>query len=490
MGAPHGIQMMLRRSLLSLLAFALTRLVSAAEQPNVLFILADDLGWRDLACYGSTFHETPHLDRLAARGMKFTNAYGQPLCSPTRSALLTGLDPARTGITQPHCHEPHVVLEPGRMEKAPAKEPLLGAVPVTRLKTEFTTLPEALRANGYATAHFGKWHLGPEPYSPLQQGYDIDVPHTNAPGPLPEGFFFPFKVWKDKGKPGDNLEDLLAAEAAAYIRQKRDRPFFMTYWAFQVHSPWQATPAQVDHFRAKADPKNPQRNAVYAGMVQSLDNAVGTLVQALEESGQLNNTIIIFLSDNGGYIQPNKQYMLPEYHTTPTTSNAPLRDGKATLYEGGIRVPMLISWPENIVPGTTNEALVATTDWFPTFCEIFSLPKPAGQPQDGYSFAPALRSQPVARKNIAFHFPHGANAGSAVREGNWKLIRRYAANGQPGLDHELYDLAADLGETKNLAAQQPEKVVALSAQLDAYLKETGAIIPAANPAWVQPSARK
>ena len=470
---------------LAILCLALPRLpasASAAGQPNVLFILADDLGWRDLACFGSTYHETPNIDRLAARGMKFTNAYGQPLCSPTRSALLTGLDPARTGITQPHCHLPQVVLEPKRAASAPAKEPLLGAVPVTRLKTEFKTLPEAFLASGYHTAHFGKWHLGPEPYSPLRQGYEIDVPHTNEPGPLPEGFFHPFKVWKGKGKPGDNLEDVLATEAANYIRQKRDRPFFMTYRAFEVHSPWQATKEQVDHFLAKADPKNPQRNAVYAGMVQGLDNAVGTLVKTLEESSQLDNTLIVFLSDNGGYITPNKQYMLPEYHTTPPTSNAPLRDGKATLYEGGVRVPLIISWPGKVAPGTSSDVLVAMTDWFPTFCELLSLPKPDAQPQDGSSFAPALRGKPVERKNIAFHFPHGAKAGSALREGDWKLIRRYAtANG-----NELYDLATDLGETKNLAGEQPGKVAALNQQLDTYLKTTGAIIPIANPAWVPP----
>jgi arylsulfatase A-like enzyme len=460
--------------------------LAAAEKPNVVFILADDLGSRDLACFGSTFYETPNIDRLAVRGMKFTNAYGQPLCSPTRSALLTGLDPARTGITQPHCHMPQVVLEPKRADSAPPKEPVLGAVPVTRLKTEFKTLPEAFLASGYNTAHFGKWHLGPEPYSPLQQGYEVDVPHTNEPGPLAGGFFHPFKVWKDKGKQGDNLEDTLAAEAAAFIRQKRERPFFMSYWAFEVHSPWQAKPGQVEHFRAKADPKNPQRNAVYAGMVQSLDDAVGTLVQALEETGQLQNTIIIFLSDNGGYITPNKQFMLPEYHTTPPTSNAPLRDGKATLYEGGIRVPLIISWPGKIAAGTTSEALVSMTDWFPTFCELLSLPKPEGQPQDGHSFASALRGEPAARKNIAFHFPHGAQAGTSVREGNWKLIRRYAkADGD-----ELYDLASDLGEATNLAAQKPEKVAALNAQLDAYLKTTGGIIPIANPAWVRPPDKK
>lgn len=458
--------------------------INAAEKPNVVFILADDLGWSDLACYGSTYHETPHIDRLAARGMRFRNAYGQPLCSPTRAALLTGLDPARLGITQPHCHLPELVLEPGLAEKAPAKEPLLAAVPVTRLKTSFATLPEAFRSAGYATAHFGKWHLGPEPYSPLEKGYEVDVPHTNAPGPLPKGFFHPFPVWKGKGKPGDNLEDLLADEAAAFIRQKRDRPFYMAYWAFQVHSPWQATAAQVDYFRTKADPINPQRNAVYAGMMQCLDNAVGTLVKALEDSGQLENTLIVFLSDNGGYIKPNQQYMLPEFHTTPPTSNAPLRDGKGTLYEGGIRVPLIIAWPGKVAPGTSSDALVAMTDWFPTFCELVELAKPENQPQDGVSFAAALRGMPAARDQVAFHFPHGANAGTALREGNWKLIRRYAADGKPGLGHELYDLAADLGESNDVAGQHPQKVAALSRHLDEYLKTTAAIVPAPNPAFV------
>ena len=233
----------------------------APARPNVVFILADDLGVNDLSLYGSKFFETPHLDALARRGMKFTRAYSaSPLCSPTRSSILSGLYPARLGITAPDCHLPKVVLEKKLNTIAPPAQKARMAESVTRFATNHYTLAKAFKAEGYATAHFGKWHLGPEPYSPLEHGFDVDIPHTSAPSPLGKGFFYPFPVWKNHGKPGDNLEDLMCDEAVKFIEQHKDQPFFLNYWAFEVHSPWQAKESQIAKYRGKAKPDSLQRN--------------------------------------------------------------------------------------------------------------------------------------------------------------------------------------------------------------------------------------
>ncbi|MGN6555793.1 MAG: sulfatase-like hydrolase/transferase, partial [Verrucomicrobiota bacterium] len=229
-----------------LIAVALNAAAAPAQRPNVVFILADDLGVNDISLYGSQFHETPNIDALARRGLKFNQAYSaSPLCSPTRSSIMTGLYPARIGITAPECHLPKAVLDKHLNAAAGPNQKALTAESVTRLSTNYYTLAEAFRANGYLTAHFGKWHLGPEPFSPLQQGFDLDIPHTPAPSPLPNGFFYPFHVWKNHGKPGDNLEDDLCDEAVKFIEQHTNQPFFLNYWAFEVHSPWQAKDKQI-----------------------------------------------------------------------------------------------------------------------------------------------------------------------------------------------------------------------------------------------------
>jgi arylsulfatase A-like enzyme len=250
---------------------------SAADvppRPNIVFILADDLGSNDVGCYGSTFHETPNIDALARSGMRFTQAYSaSPFCSPTRASIVTGLHPARIGITAPACDAPEVILEKGLDPSARPDRKMLSARSVTRLKREYYTLAEALKDAGYVTGHFGKWHLGQEPYSPLQQGFDVDVPHTPAPSPMPKGFFHPFPVWKGHGKPGDHLEDLLANQAVEFIEKNKARPFFLNYWSFEVHSPWQAKQEQIEKYRAKARPAAHQRNLMREW--RTLDDAVG-----------------------------------------------------------------------------------------------------------------------------------------------------------------------------------------------------------------------
>ncbi len=327
-------------STICIVAIACTH-ANAQDKPNVVFILADDLGYSDVGFMGSDFYETPNIDRLARRGLHFTNAYAAaPLCSATRCSIQTGLYPARTGLTGASGHLQQVFLEKRVANRAKPMQPYTEAISTSRMDTEHFTLAEAFHAAGYKTAHFGKWHLGPEPYDPLHQGYEVDVPHTAAPSPLGSGFFFPFHVWKDKGKPGDNLEDLLVEEAARFIEAQAESnaPFFLAYWAFQVHSPWQAKKDQIDRYRDKAKPDARQRNPVYAGMVETLDDAVGILVQALKNSGQLDNTVIVFTSDNGGFDYNHAGPHMPdEFKQVPVTDNHPLRAGKATVYEGGIK---------------------------------------------------------------------------------------------------------------------------------------------------------
>ena len=478
--------------------------LAMTDHPNMVFILADDLGVNDLSLYGSKFDETPNIDALAQRGMKFYQAYSAaPICSPTRASIMTGLYPARIGITEPDCHLPKVVLDKHLNPTSPPAQKALTAESLTRLKTSYYTLAKAFKEHGYVTAHFGKWHLGPEPYSPLQQGFDTDVPHTSAPSPLPNGYFYPFKVWKNHGKPGDNLEDDLCDEAVKFIgQQSKDKPFYLNYWAFEVHSPWQAKTNQIDKYRAKADPKSLQRNPVYAGMVETLDEAVGRIIAALDKAGLMDNTVIVFNSDNGPYFIPNATYMPAEFAKVPVTSAQPLRAGKGTIYEAGTRVPLVFIWPGKVKPGTETSALFQSTDFFPTFMDMFGWKLPAGVKFDGVSQKPLLEKNETVRDEVFCHFPHPeahgeyemmpaitpATPASSVRQGDWKLIRFYCDNPDQTDRYELYNLADDPGERHNLAAAQPDRVKKLAARIDWFLKDTEAVVPKPNPRY-NPNAR-
>ncbi len=473
-------------------AFFCGSALAAQKRTNIVFILADDLGGRDVGCYGSTFHQTPNIDALAKRGMLFRNAYSaSPLCSPTRASILTGLSPARIGITAPNCHVAEVQLEK-RLVKGNANAKVLVADSITRLKTDYLTLPEVLRDAGWRTAHFGKWHLGAEPYSPLQHGFESDLPHTPGPGPGGgNGYFAPWSFWKGEGKPGDNIEDRMADEAVKFIAANKDRPFFLNYWAFSVHSPWMAKDEYIADAAKRVTPGAGQRNPIYAGMIRSLDDAVGRIVAALEAAGVADNTLIIFTSDNGGWHNVAKEATQnKDFANVPVTSNAPLRSGKASNYEGGTRVPLLAVWPGKIAPGSTSDTLAQSTDFFPTLLELLQLPVPAGVKFDGASIAPALRGQPVERDTIFSHFPHGGRSdiegfrpGTWVRRGDWKLIRFFADNDDGSDKLELYNLRDDLGETKNLAAEKPALAGELNALITGFLKDTDAVIPIRNPAY-------
>jgi arylsulfatase A-like enzyme len=482
----------------TLLFVSLSVAALATERPNVLLILADDLGVRDLGCFGSSYHETPNIDRLAARGVRLTNAYSaSPLCSPTRSSIMVGQHPARTGITTPACHLPTVVLDK-RLVSGDARVHIANSV--TRLKPDYHTLAEALKEAGYATGHFGKWHLGHnlapgDAYEPRDQGFDIDWPHApKAPGPG-GGYFAPWTRFISdpaiKDEAGRHIDERMADEAGQFIRSSNTRPFFVNFWLFSVHSPWNARTGYIDYFKKKADPANPQKNPLYAAMVKSMDDAVGRLLRHLEESGRADKTLIIFWSDNGGYAYPPKQTDPEGYSEIPATSNLPYRSGKASLYDGGTREPGIVVWPDKVKPGTTADFLIQSTDLYPTLIRACGAAPKADQSLDGFDQTAALAGGSSPRERIFCHFPHGSAArdavmdgfyaGSYVREGDWKLIRFYARADDGSDELELYDLSRDPGERHNLVKERPAVAAKLNGLIDGFLRDTDAVIPKFNP---------
>ena len=505
-------------ALVSTVSFAHSPLQAAEhKKPNVIIILADDLGWSDATLYGTTsFYQTPNLEGLAKRGMTFTRAYSaSPLCSPTRSALLTGLSPARTGITTPNCHVPQVVLQATTGKKASADQKAIQPDPPTRLKTEYRTLAETLKDAGYATAHFGKWHLGPEPYSPLQQGFDVDIPHHPGPGPA-GSFLAPWKFANFKeNTPGEHIEDRMAAEAVEWMEQQKGKPFYMNYWMFSVHAPFDAKKAYIDKQRTRVDSKDAQRSPTYAAMVESMDDAIGTLLDALDRLKIADDTIIIFTADNGGN-------MYNEVDATTPTSNRPLRGGKATMFEGGTRVPCVVVWPGVAAAGSRNDALVQSEDFYPSLLDGLQISHLAprdeqnasaakktpdsskissasGVPSssrvamtatfDGASILPALKGDALAGKSIFQYFPHAPGVPDwlppavSVHRDDWKLIRLFHGGENGAHRHLLFNLRDDLGEKNNLAAQKPELVTELDALIEKFLADTEAVVPVPNPAF-------
>ena len=467
------------------------------RKPNIVFILADDLGWADISPYGSSFHETPNLERLAKRAVRFTDCYAaSPLCSPTRSSIMTGLHPARTGITAPVCHLKQIQLKKQLKPGTPSQQTLV-ADSVTRLLPKYTTLAEILRTAGYRTAHFGKWHLGHGAgYEPKDQGFEVDIPHTpRAPGPG-GGYFAPWKFIADekfKGKPGEHIDEWMAKEAAKFIKKNKDQPFYLNFWLYSVHSPWNADRELIQHFEKKVDPKARQRNPLYAAMVKRMDNAIGTLLDAIHDAGVEDNTIILFTSDNGGWAYPPRATDPIGYALIAATSNFPFRSGKASNYEGGTRVPCLIVWPGKTRPASTNNSLFCSIDFLPTILEMTGLQNRTPPDLDGVSQVPAILGKRASRDAVFIHFPHGGLTqekkipgfwpGTSVRKGDWKLIRFYAKNADLSDRLELFNLKEDPGESKNLAKMRPDLTVKLNQAVAEFLKETEAVIPRANPKY-------
>ena len=440
---------------------------------NVVFILADDLGWADAGCYGADLHETPHIDQLAREGVRFTQAYAMPVCSPSRASIQTGRHAARLHFTIWR----ESALKPTRDRK------LLPPPAITDLPLNEVTIAEKLKAAGYLTLHVGKWHLGDADHSPETQGYDVNIGGTHWGAPAT--YFHPFSGASGQsrefryvpglglGKSGDYLTDRLTDEALKLIDAAGDRPFFLNLCFHAVHTPMEGKPRLVEKYRSKIKPGMHHQNPDYAAMVETLDDNVGRVLRRLDQRKLADHTLVIFYSDNGGYINQNKGRQV--------TDNFPLRSGKGSLYEGGIRVPLIVRMPGMTPRGEVCEEPVMCTDFFPTILELCGVninapPMPAG-PLDGISLVPLLR-QPRAHLNrdtLFFHYPHyypTTTPVSAVRLGNWKLLEYFEDN-----HVELYNLHDDLGEQRDLAAQQPEKARQLRDRLHAWWEDVGVQLP-------------
>ena len=440
--------------------------VDPRKPPNFVFFLIDDMGWKDVGFNGSSFFETPEIDKLAASGMRFTNAYAAcPVCSPTRASIMTGKYPARLGITN---FLPGKHTLPFSMTLAPAFKQFL--------PLEETTIAEELKAVGYTTAAIGKWHLGGPQYYPEKQGFDINIGGTDSGSP--KSHFYP--QWT--GNPpiestqGAYLADALTDAADDFIQKHAQNPFFLYFAHYGVHIPLEARKDYVPHFEGTADPKNPQHNPTYAAMVKSIDESVGRIVKRVTDLGIAQNTVFIFMSDNGGLASA-------EYKGQTPTSNAPLKVGKGFLYEGGIREPLCIVWPGVTKAGSVCNEPVISTDFYPTIAEMAGIRKMIGSPRDGLSLVPALKGgAPPKREALYWHYPHysnqGGRPGAAIHSGGWKLIRWYENDAI-----ELYNLAGDPGETTNLARRQPAKAVELRTKLDAWLRSMRVDMPRNNPEY-------
>lgn len=456
-------------------------------QPNFVFILADDLGWTDLGCYGSTFYETPNLDRLAATGMRFTQGYAAcPVCSPTRSSILTGKYPARTDNT-----DWFGAPQPDEAEKHWTKDkPLLPAAYNEKMDLDEKTIAETMKEAGYQTFFAGKWHLGPtEEYWPEHQGFDVNKGGGDRGSPYTPGrYFSPYGNPRlEDGPEGEHLPDRLAQETVDFIEAHQKEPFFTYLSFYSVHTPLMTRADLEAKYQQKKEElgledewgtegerevRLVQCHPVYAGMVEAMDQAVGKVLDKLDELGLAENTIIFFMSDNGGL-------STSEGHPT---SNLPLRAGKGWLYEGGIREPWMVRWPGVTTAGSTTDVPVISTDFYPTILEMAGLPPQKEQHQDGVSFVPALKNEgSFDRGTIYWHYPHygnqGGSPGAAIREGSWKLIHWFEDD-----RIELYNLARDVEEKDNLADLETDKVEELQKKLNTWMEGVNAKMPSPNPA--------
>jgi len=466
----------------SLGLLAAARLNAAPKRrPNVVFFLADDLGWMDTSLYGSQYYETPNIERLAKRGMMFSNAYAaNPLCSPTRASILTGKFPCRLHITTPAGHLPPQPDVPLLPDRARPWQKVVCPRGKRFLPHEEVTLAEVFREAGYQTAFIGKWHLGHEPWWPKTQGFDVNIAGGHYPGP--PSYFSPYRIKTlPDGPKGEYITDRLTREAVRYLddHHRGQEPFFLCFWHYAVHAPFQAKKELIEKYSRKTDPRGKQNCPTMGGMIQSLDESLGRLLDKIDALGIADDTIIIFMSDNGGNMYNRVEGVTP-------TNNAPLRNGKGSIYEGGHREPCLVVWPGAVRPGSRSDTLISSIDFYPTLLEMTGVPDAKGHKGDGISIVPALQGKPLARDTLFCHFPHYIPAtdnlpSTAVRQGDWKLIRIYGEGPELSPAHELYNLRDDIGETANLAAKFPEKVEKLDALITRHLEATGALVPFPNP---------
>lgn len=466
-----------RRRFLSALGAAAPISLAQGKRPmNIVFVMADDLGWADLPVNGGDLHEAPELDAFARSATRFTQAYAAaPICSPTRASILTGKAPGRLAIT---------IWHEGAL-RAVTDKPLIPASSRAELPHAEVTLAEKLKEAGYRTIHVGKWHLGTTSHGPESQGFDTNVGGTHWGAP--QTFFHPYKGNQGfggeyrfvpglgLGKEGDYLTDKLTDAAIQAVDSAGAEPFFLNLWFHAPHTPIESKPEHEAHFEKKLRPGLNHQNARYAGMVRSVSENFGRLMAHLEKRSLAQNTAVVFFSDNGGYTEP--------YKGKKVTSNAPLRSGKGSLYEGGIRVPLLIRWPGVTKPGTVSDVPVTSCDFFPTLLEIAGAPAPA---VDGVSIAVLLRDSKakLAPRDLFFHYPHyyaTTTPVSAIRSGDWKLLE-YFEDGHL----ELYNLAADPGETRDLASAEPARARELLARLRSWRESAGARLPLKNANFRKP----
>lgn len=444
------------------------------QKPNIIFILADDLGWADLGCYGADLHETPNLDRFAAEGVRFSQAYAMPVCSPTRAAIMTGKHAARLHIT---------IWREGTFDKPDLTKKLILPNNEHNLSLTDVSLAKALKSAGYLTFHVGKWHLGDGHHYPEAFGFDINIGGTEWGAP--NTYFYPFSGTKNYGefryvpglglgKPGDYLTDRFTDEAIKLIDEAGDRPFYLNLCHHAVHTPIEGKADLVEHFRKKITPGMHHQNPGYAAMLTSLDEGVGRILRHLEERHLAGNTIVVFNSDNGGYIN--------KFGKETVTNNTPLRSGKGSLYEGGVRVPLIIRWPGVAPAGAVCNEPVICTDYFKTLTEAAGVdPSTTGDSgRDGVSLMPLLKdpSAKLERDTLFFHYPHYYATTSpvgAIRQGDWKLLEYFEDN-----HLELYNLKDDLAESKNLAQEMPDRAKELQQRLAAWRQSVGAQMPTPN----------
>lgn len=464
-----------------LLALFASTPVIADEPTNFVFFLVDDLGWADVGCFGSSFHETPHIDALAASGMKFTNGYAAcPVCSPTRASIMTGRHPVRVDITD---------WIPGASASRAYNPRFQHIEDRDNLALDEVTIAEVLKQHDYQTLFAGKWHLGSEGHLPTDQGFDFNIGGHHRGSP-PGGYYSPFKnPYLPDRKPNEYLTERLTDESIQFLEQRdRQRPFLLYLSYYNVHTPVQPYRKRVDHYVAKAEqqfdgPVDPiqerrglsrarQDNPQFASMVAAVDDSVGSILAKLKEASLAENTVVIFFSDNGG---------LCTLRSPGSTSNLPLRSGKGWLYEGGIREPMIIRAPGVTTAGSVSDVPVVSTDFFPTMLELAGLPLQPDLHNDGISLVPLLQGESLQTdRALYWHYPHYHGStwtpGAAIRDGNWKLIEFYEFD-----ETELYDLSRDIGETNDLSQSMPEKTAELKAKLRAWQQRMNAKMPKPNP---------
>ncbi|MEE2898451.1 MAG: sulfatase [Gemmatimonadota bacterium] len=436
-----------------------------APPPNIVLIYADDLGWRDLSVQGSRYYETPNIDRLASEGMRFTNAYANaPNCAPSRAALLSGMYAPRTGI-----------YTVGSAQRG--REELRALVPVaneTVLRLDVETIAEALSRAGYVSAHIGKWHLGSDGSLPKDQGFAWSIAGDQQGSP--PGYFYPYETGDrylrdlEQGVEGEYLADRLVDESIRFLEQHSGEPFFLYLSHYSVHTPIQGKADLIERYQDKP-PADGQGNPAYAAMVQSVDDGVGRLITTLDRLGLTENTVVIFYSDNGGF--------------GPVTSMAPLRGSKGMLYEGGLRVPLLVRWPGHVAPGSVTDTPAIGIDFYPTLMELAGATTGVGQPLDGMSLVPVIEGTgELPARDLFWHFPAYLQADrsvagpwrttpvSAIRRGHHKLLHFFEDD-----RWELYDLAGDESESRDLVLDMPELTNELQDGLRRWWRETGAFIP-------------